>query len=162
MLIIYQGNVNLETKEMNVLVTGNKGYIGTVMVPMLQTNGFEVTGLDSDLFEDCVFGDASVSGAISNITYLRKDIRDVQLSDLKGVNAVAHLCALSNDPLGNLNPKITYEINHEASVRLAKLFPLPVAYMVLLQRILSMNCLRLNPLHLMPSPRYLLNGTFQN
>jgi len=106
---------------MNVLVTGNKGYIGTVMVPMLQTNGFEVTGLDSDLFEDCVFGDASVSGAISNITYLRKDIRDVQLSDLKGVNAVAHLCALSNDPLGNLNPKITYEINHEASVRLAKL-----------------------------------------
>jgi nucleoside-diphosphate-sugar epimerase len=106
---------------MRVLVTGNNGYIGTVMVPMLQAEGFEVTGLDSDLFEGCVFGDASVTGAISNIIYLKKDIRDVQLSDLKGIDAVVHLCALSNDPLGNLNPKVTYEINHEASVRLAKL-----------------------------------------
>ena len=106
---------------MRVLVTGNNGYIGTVMVPMLQAEGFEVTGLDSDLFEGCIFGDASVTGAISNITYLKKDIRDVQLSDLKGINALVHLCALSNDPLGNLNPRITYEINHEASVRLAKI-----------------------------------------
>src|SRR3990170_8381764 len=106
---------------MRVLVTGNNGYIGTVMVPMLQAEGFEVTGLDSDLFEGCIFGDASVTGAISNITYLKKDIRDVQLADLKGINAVVHLCALSNDPLGNLNPRITYEINHEGSVRLAKI-----------------------------------------
>ena len=106
---------------MRVLVTGNNGYIGTVMVPMLLAEGFEVTGLDSDLFEGCVFGDASVSGAISNISYLRKDIRDVKLADLKGIDAVVHLCALSNDPLGNLNPKVTYEINHEGSVRLAKL-----------------------------------------
>jgi nucleoside-diphosphate-sugar epimerase len=107
--------------KMRVLVTGNNGYIGTVMVPMLQTHGFEVAGLDSDLFENCVFGDATVSGAISNIEYARKDIRDVELSDLRGFDAVAHLCALSNDPLGNLNPKITYEINHKGSVRLAKL-----------------------------------------
>jgi len=106
---------------MRVLVTGNNGYIGTVMVPMLLAEGFEVTGLDSDLFEGCIFGDASVSGAISNIPYLRKDIRDVKLADLKGIDAVVHLCALSNDPLGNLNPKVTYEINHEGSVRLAKL-----------------------------------------
>jgi len=106
---------------MRVLVTGNNGYIGTVMVPMLQAEGFEVTGLDSDLFEGCIFGDASVTGAISKITYLKKDIRDVQLSDLKGINAVVHLCALSNDPLGNINPRITYEINHEGSVRLAKI-----------------------------------------
>ena len=106
---------------MHVLVTGNNGYIGTVMVPILQANGFEVTGLDSDLFKDCVFGDPSISGTISSISYLRKDIRDVQLSDLRGIDAIAHLCALSNDPLGNLNPKITYEINFKGSVRLAKL-----------------------------------------
>jgi nucleoside-diphosphate-sugar epimerase len=106
---------------MHVLVTGNKGYIGTVMVPMLQRAGFVVSGLDSDLFEGSVFGDKSTTGDIPNISYLRKDIRDVELSDLKGVDAIIHLCALSNDPLGDLNPKITYEINHEASVRLAKL-----------------------------------------
>ena len=63
---------------MSVLVTGNHGYIGTVMVPMLQAAGFEVCGLDSDLFDGCVFGDASVTGEISNIPYLRKDIRDVR------------------------------------------------------------------------------------
>jgi nucleoside-diphosphate-sugar epimerase len=106
---------------MRVLVTGNHGYIGTVMVPMLQAAGFEVCGLDSDLFEGCVFGDASITGEIPSIPYLRKDIRDIELSDLKGIDAVAHLCALSNDPLGNLNPQVTYEINHEGSVKLAKL-----------------------------------------
>lgn len=106
---------------MRVLVTGNKGYIGTVMVPMLQSAGFEVVGLDSDLFDGCIFGDETVSGPVPKISYLRKDVRDVELSDLKGIDAIAHLCALSNDPLGNLNPRITYEINHEASVRLAKL-----------------------------------------
>ena len=106
---------------MHVLVTGNKGYIGTVMVPMLQRAGFVVSGLDSDLFEGSVFGDDSTIGGIPDISYLRKDIRDVELSDLKEVDAIIHLCALSNDPLGDLNPKITYEINHEASVRLAKL-----------------------------------------
>ena len=108
-------------EKLHVLVTGNKGYIGTVMVPMLQAAGFEVSGLDSDLFDDCVFGDASVTGEIPKIPYLKKDIRDIELSDLKGVDAVVHLCALSNDPLGDLNPKITYDINYEASVKLAKL-----------------------------------------
>jgi len=106
---------------MLVLVTGNRGYIGSVMVPMLQAAGFEVIGLDSDLFEGSVFGDAAITGGIPNIPYLRKDIRDIDLSDLKGVDAIVHLCALSNDPLGNLNPKVTYEINQEGSVRLAKL-----------------------------------------
>ena len=108
-------------EKLRVLVTGNKGYIGTVMVPMLQAAGFEVSGLDSDLFDDCVFGDALVTGEIPKIPYLKKDIRDIELSDLKGVDAVVHLCALSNDPLGDLNPKITYDINYEASVKLAKL-----------------------------------------
>ncbi len=106
---------------MRVLVTGHRGYIGTVMVPMLQAEGFGVRGLDSDLFDGCVYGDQLVSAGISDIPYLRKDIRDIEGSDLRGVDAIVHLCALSNDPLGNFNPDITYEINHEASVRLAKL-----------------------------------------
>ncbi len=105
---------------MRVLVTGNRGYIGTVMVPMLQAAGFEVKGFDSDLFDGCVFGDQSI-GIISDISYIKKDIRDVELSDLRGMDAVVHLAALSNDPLGNLNPEVTYEINHQASVKLAKL-----------------------------------------
>ncbi|MCW4031378.1 MAG: NAD-dependent epimerase/dehydratase family protein, partial [Candidatus Bathyarchaeota archaeon] len=83
---------------MHVLVTGNRGYIGTVMVPMLQAAGFEVTGLDSDLFEGSVFGDPSTTGGLPSIPYFRKDIRDVEISDLKGVDAIVHLCALSNDP----------------------------------------------------------------
>ena len=106
---------------MRVLVTGNNGYIGTVMVPMLQQHGFEVTGLDSDLYEGCTFGDKSISGPVPDIPYLRKDIRDVEASDLKGIDAVVHLCALSNDPLSNFNPDLTYEINRDASIRLAKL-----------------------------------------
>jgi nucleoside-diphosphate-sugar epimerase len=106
---------------MRVLVTGNNGYIGTVMVPMLQSQGFDVSGLDSDLFEGCTFGDESVAGPIKEIPYLRKDIRDVEVSDLQGVDAVVHLCALSNDPLCNFNPDLTHEINYDASIRLAKL-----------------------------------------
>jgi len=107
--------------NMRVLVTGNRGYIGTVMVPMLQREGFNVVGLDSDLFDRCTFGDKSISGGIPDIPYVRRDIRDVELCDLREIDAVVHLAALSNDPLGNINPDMTYEINHKASVRLAKL-----------------------------------------
>jgi nucleoside-diphosphate-sugar epimerase len=103
------------------MITGNNGYIGTVMAPMLQAKGFDVVGLDSDLFEGCLFGDGSIYGVRQNIPYVRKDIRDVESSDLEGIDAVLHLAALSNDPLGNLNPTLTHEINHESSVRLAKL-----------------------------------------
>jgi nucleoside-diphosphate-sugar epimerase len=106
---------------MRVLVTGNHGYIGMIMVSMLQTEGHEVIGLDNDLFEGCTFGGESIYSDISEVPYIRKDIRDIVLSDLKGIDAIVHLCALSNDPLGNLNPTITMEINHTASVRLAKL-----------------------------------------
>lgn len=106
---------------MRVLVTGNKGYIGTIMVPMLQAEGYKVRGLDSDLFDGCIFSDQSIDSGIPDIPYIRKDIRDVELCDLRGNDAVIHLAALSNDPLGNINPDITYEINHQASVRLAKL-----------------------------------------
>ncbi len=101
---------------MRVLVTGHKGYIGTVMVPMLLAEGFEVKGYDSDLFRACSFG-----GGIADVPEIIKDIRDAELSDLEGIDAVIHLAGLSNDPLGNLNPELTYEINHKASVKLAGL-----------------------------------------
>ncbi|MFX1521775.1 MAG: NAD-dependent epimerase/dehydratase family protein, partial [Promethearchaeota archaeon] len=70
---------------MRLLVTGNKGYIGSVMVPMLQEEGFDVVGLDNDLFDGCVFGDESICGSSQNIPYFKKDIRDVELSDLQGI-----------------------------------------------------------------------------
>jgi nucleoside-diphosphate-sugar epimerase len=101
---------------MNVLVTGHNGYIGTVIVPMLTNAGHQVVGLDNYLFEDCLFGSAT-----PEISALAKDIRDVRTSDLDGFDAVIHLAALSNDPLGDLNPECTYAINHRASVRLARL-----------------------------------------
>jgi nucleoside-diphosphate-sugar epimerase len=106
---------------MKVLLTGNRGYIGSIMAPLLKEYGYEVLGFDNDLFEGCMFGDVTFCGPSNKIPYIKKDIRDVGLSDLKGVDAIIHLCALSNDPLGNFNPNITFEINHQASVRLAKL-----------------------------------------
>ena len=98
-----------------VLVTGHKGYIGTVMAPMIADAGHQVVGLDSDLFEQCTFGEAP-----RDFPSIRKDLRDVKHSDLEGFDAVIHLAGLSNDPLGNLNPDLTYDINHHASVRLAR------------------------------------------
>jgi nucleoside-diphosphate-sugar epimerase len=103
---------------MRVLVTGHRGYIGTVMVPMLLEAGHEVTGYDSDLYERCSL---AIGGSIAAVPSLRKDVRDATLSDLAGFDAVIHLAALSNDPLSDLDPKITYDINHRASVRLAVL-----------------------------------------
>lgn len=101
---------------MRVLVTGHKGYIGVVLMPMLLAAGHEAVGVDSDLYERCTFGDALPATAT-----IRKDIRDLEIADLEGFDAVLHLAALSNDPLGNLNPNLTYDINHHASVRLARL-----------------------------------------
>jgi nucleoside-diphosphate-sugar epimerase len=101
---------------MRVLVTGHKGYIGTVMVPMLVDAGHEVVGLDSELFQQCTF-----TSGIYEVPELRLDLRDVQPTHLEGFDAIVHLAALSNDPLGALNPEITYSINHAASVRLARL-----------------------------------------
>lgn len=101
---------------MRILVTGHKGYIGTVLAPMLAAEGYDVVGLDSDLYARCTFGNR-----LPQIPELHLDMRDVQAKDLAGFDAIIHLAALSNDPLGNLNPDLTYEINHLASVRLAKL-----------------------------------------
>src|SRR6202453_3928089 len=101
---------------MRVLLTGHKGYIGAVAGPILRSAGHDVVGLDTDLFANCDFGDAS-----SDIREIRKDLRDLTKSDLAGFDAVVHLAALSNDPVGNLNPQLTYDINHLASVKLATL-----------------------------------------
>jgi nucleoside-diphosphate-sugar epimerase len=86
------------------------------MAPMLLAEGHDVVGLDTDFYEHCTFGTWK-----QDIQTIRKDLRDVTAPDLKGFDAVIHLAALSNDPLSNLNPALTYEINHSASVRLAEL-----------------------------------------
>lgn len=99
---------------MKVLVTGHRGFIGTVMVPILLDNGFDVVGLDTDLYRFCTYGDEPI-----DIPKIEKDVRDVVADDLRGFDAIVHLAALSNDPLGNINPELTYDINHLASVRLA-------------------------------------------
>jgi nucleoside-diphosphate-sugar epimerase len=101
---------------MRVLVTGHNGYIGSVLVPMLLGAGHEVTGLDNYLYGDCTFGDDVVDPPS-----LRMDIRDVEASDLKGFDAVMHLAAISNDPVGDLNSETTYDINYRAAVRIAGL-----------------------------------------
>jgi nucleoside-diphosphate-sugar epimerase len=101
---------------MKILLSGSRGYIGTVMAPFLLGAGHEVVGLDTDLYRRSTFGTW-----VEPIETLRRDIRDVQAADLRGFDAVVHLAALSNDPLGDLNPQLTYDINHLASVRLAAL-----------------------------------------
>jgi nucleoside-diphosphate-sugar epimerase len=103
---------------MRVLVTGHRGFIGCVMTPFLLREGFEVVGLDSGLFAECRFGGPSEGDDLPSID---KDVRDVTGEDLDGFEAVVHLANLSNDPLGNLDPALTNEINFLASVRLAQL-----------------------------------------
>jgi nucleoside-diphosphate-sugar epimerase len=88
------------------------------MVPLLLRSGHEVVGLDSDLYTRCTF---EAGGRIASVPHIRKDVRDVVCADLEGIDAIIHLAALSNDPLGNLNPDLTYDINHLGSVRLATL-----------------------------------------
>ena len=101
---------------MRVLVTGHNGYIGSVLVPCLQRAGLEVHGLDSYLFAACTLGPPT-----EDVPAFALDLRDVERRHLEGFDAVVHLAALSNDPLGELAPDVTFEINHLASVRLAEL-----------------------------------------
>jgi nucleoside-diphosphate-sugar epimerase len=100
---------------MKILVTGHHGYIGSVMVGVLSRAGHEVTGLDTYLYDGCNFGEDA-----HPVPAIRKDIRDVQPADLRGFDAVIHLAALSNDPLGCLDEECTFDINHRGSVSLAK------------------------------------------
>lgn len=103
---------------MKVLLTGHRGYIGAVMTPMLVDAGHEVVGLDADLYRRCTF---AAGGEMANVPSIEKDVRDIASSDLEGFDAVIHLAALSNDPLSDLNPDLTFAVNHRASVRIAEL-----------------------------------------
>jgi len=100
---------------MKVLVTGHLGYIGVEMVPALRAAGHDVVGLDIGLFDGCDF-----MAPPDAVPSLDVDLRDVTPSHLAGFDAVVHLAALSNDPLGDLAPTITYDINLHASVKLAR------------------------------------------
>lgn len=101
---------------MRVLLTGHKGYIGSVLVPMLLEAGHEVTGLDSDLYAACTF-----TGELTQLPEIQVDTRDVTIEQIRGQEAVIHLAGLSNDPLGDYDPSLTDEINRKASVRMARL-----------------------------------------
>jgi nucleoside-diphosphate-sugar epimerase len=101
---------------MKILVTGNQGYIGTVLVERLLTDGHSVTGLDIGFFEDC-----ALEPAMQAFNQINKDIRDVNRDDLRDIEAIIHLAALSNDPLGEFSPSLTEEINYKATIGLANL-----------------------------------------
>jgi nucleoside-diphosphate-sugar epimerase len=102
---------------MRVCVTGNDGYLGSLLTPELLKRGYEVIGLDTGFYKE---GTLYRSGPMTALT-LVKDLRQVEAKDLAGVDAIVHMAELSNDPAGQLAPQITYEINHKGSVRLAEL-----------------------------------------
>jgi nucleoside-diphosphate-sugar epimerase len=102
---------------MRVLLTGHDGYVGTVLGPMLAAAGHDVIGIDSYLFHDCSFG--VTPPAVPGRPDVGRDVRDLARNDLAGVDAVIHLAAISNDPLGDLNPECTFAVNHHATARLA-------------------------------------------
>jgi nucleoside-diphosphate-sugar epimerase len=103
--------------SMRILVTGHLGYIGAVLTPLLLSAGHDVVGLDSDLYRGCDFG----GDGLADVPTRRKDVRDVHAADLAGFDAVVHLAALSNDPLGDLDRSLTDDINFASSVKLARL-----------------------------------------
>lgn len=100
-----------------VLVTGHKGYIGSILTGVLLEAGHDVVGLDNFMFANCTLGDDRTT----EVPAIRKDIRDVEVGDFEGFDAVCHLAGISNDPVGDLNPSTTYDVNHLASVQIAKL-----------------------------------------
>jgi nucleoside-diphosphate-sugar epimerase len=103
---------------MRFMITGHAGYIGTIMTQAVLNAGHAVVGYDSDLFSRCTY---SAGGEIASVPHVRKDVRDAAVEDFEGIDAVLHLAALSNDPLGDLDPETTYGINHRSSVRIAAL-----------------------------------------
>lgn len=101
---------------MRVLVTGDRGYIGSVLTQILREKSYEVVGYDTDYYAGCEIYDSD-----SAYLQITKDIRDISLDDVKGIDAVIHLAALSNDPLGELAPRLTEEINLNGTLKLARL-----------------------------------------
>ncbi len=97
---------------MHILITGNQGFIGPVLTRLAREAGHRTTGLDIGYFEDCV---SPLTPDILPDRQIVRDIRDVKAEDLEGVDAVIHLAGLSNDPMGALNPDLTYDINLEAT-----------------------------------------------
>ena len=105
---------------MKLLVTGVEGYIGCLLAPLLQARGHDVVGLDTGYYRDgWLFSDRAMVPGFPR--FINRDIRDIGPDDVRGVDAVVHLAELSNDPLGENNPELTFQINHQASLRLAEL-----------------------------------------
>lgn len=105
---------------MKLLVTGVEGYIGCLLAPILQARGHDVVGLDTGYYRDgWLFSDRAMVPGFPR--FVNRDIREIGPDDLRGIDGVAHLAELSNDPLGENKPELTFEINHQASVRLAEL-----------------------------------------
>lgn len=101
---------------MKVLVTGNQGYIGTILMEELKHRGYETTGYDVDYYTEC-----EIDKLNTNHTQITKDIRDISIEDVEGHDAIIHLAALSNDPLGELAPRLTDDINRDGTLKLARL-----------------------------------------
>ena len=102
---------------MRVLVTGNNGYIGTVLTEELIKNDYEVVGFDTDYFYDCNL----IEPTYKITKHIKKDIRNISEEDLNNIDIVIHLAGLANDPLGEFDPKLTDDINYSSTVRLANL-----------------------------------------
>lgn len=103
--------------SLRVLITGHRGYIGSVMAPILREAGHSVTGLDSRLYDGCDFG----PGTTIPVTEIRRDVRDVTAAGLAGFDAIVHMAGIANDPTGDLRPTLTYETNHGATMHLARM-----------------------------------------
>lgn len=106
----------LKEDIMKLMVTGDQGYIGTVLVPLLRSKGYEVTGYDSGYFTE-----NKLQKFEENYVTIKKDIRDIDKNDLKGIDGIIHLAGLSNDPLGAFSPLLTEDINLNGTMRLAEL-----------------------------------------
>lgn len=104
------------TASATILLTGDRGYIGSVFAPILADRGYRVIGFDSGYFADCL-----LTTPFEGYERINRDLRDLTPNDLAGIDAVIHLAGLSNDPLGELAPQLTEEINREATLRLAHL-----------------------------------------
>jgi nucleoside-diphosphate-sugar epimerase len=101
---------------MKIMVTGERGYIGTILVPMLKGKGYEVVGYDSGFFSENLLEEFD-----EDYVKITKDIRDIAREDLEGIDGIIHLAGLSNDPLGEFSPKLTEEINFNGTMLLAEM-----------------------------------------